>query len=77
MKVIIINSGGGLVSEMIAKFDGMQHKVVVVGEMPKANPFAPEPLLITNDRIDFNPIPYFEVEPSKFISKPKNNFKKR
>lgn len=44
--------------------------------------FLPEPLVITtektifNEQINYDPV-FYEKEPSKFFSKPKNNFKRR
>jgi hypothetical protein len=42
------------------------------------DPFAPTGIPIHNYRQDdFDGYKFYETEPSKFISKPKNNFKKR
>jgi hypothetical protein len=42
------------------------------------NPFEPEPMPIYNFRdIDAKEPVFYENEPSKFIGKPKNNFRKR
>ncbi len=77
MKKILIGGGGLLPMEVMAKLNGMFANVTVVAEMPKQMQFEPEPIYITNDRLEFEPMKFYEVEPSKFISKPKNNFKKR
>lgn len=62
----------------------MAKKIIVVASyslgvsaLKFAKSFEPEPILITNNRLEFNQIKVLGKTPSKYINKPKNNFKKR
>jgi hypothetical protein len=65
------------IKEAFAK-DIKDMKIAVVTKVERTDPFGPEPILITREREDDLKEPqYFEIEPSKFINKPRHNFKKR
>lgn len=56
--------------------DNNQAVVIVSTTEQLRSPFEPEPITIRNYKDVLKDTEYFEPLPSKFISKPKNNFKK-
>lgn len=77
-KVAIIGNGGvALAVEILSMAQRNSIEIVVINDTEQeiSKAFEPEPFLIKNTFIE--PPTYYEQQPSKFISKPKNNFKRR
>lgn len=77
-KVAIIGNGGvALAVEILSMAQRNSIEIVVINDAEQeiSKAFEPEPFLIKNTFIE--PPTYYEHKPSKFISKPKNNFKRR
>ncbi len=72
-KVIIIWSCG--LSHIATKALVKHNMGVVVVSSPPV--FEPEPLVFKKYEFQYEKPVFYENEPSKFMSKPKNNFKKR
>lgn len=80
-KVAIIGNGGvALAVEILSMAQRNSIEIVVINdtEQEKNKAFQPDPTIIRSYNYDFiEPPNYYEQQPSKFISKPKNNFKRR
>lgn len=79
MKKIIINTNGSKLSRL--RIHAILQRLLELEEeenqAKKTAVFQPEPITITNHRLDFKPTMFYEQKPSKYFDKPKNNFKKR
>jgi len=66
-----------ITSTLVTRFQELHPEIVIASVTEQLrSPFEPEPIRIINHRdLLADPI-FYENEPSKFISKPKNNFKK-
>lgn len=80
---LIVVGAHPITSVLVAKFQEVYPdvEIVSVNEHLK-NPFEPEPIpYVPNFKVDcfdkLLPKPIYENEPSKFISKPRHNFKRR
>jgi len=74
--IVLIASHGvqlSVLTERLMKIENVESVTV------KENPFEtePKPFVITANELDWNPKVYHEPDPSKFISKPKHNYRKR
>lgn len=80
-KVAIIGNGGvALAVEILSMAQRNSIEIVVINdtEQEKNKTFQPDPTIIRSYNYDFiEPPTYYEQQPSKFFSKPKNNFKRR
>jgi ketopantoate reductase len=80
MKGKIYLAGAGTIgTAIIAKIASMHTGIVIVSSNDHLkNPFETEPFIIHDNKSIKGESPvFYENEPSKFIGKPKNNFKKR
>tara|TARA_R110000850_G_scaffold277065_1_gene422022 strand:+ start:22377 stop:22613 length:237 start_codon:yes stop_codon:yes gene_type:complete len=78
MKRIIIISGASRINKL--RIHAILQRIIELEEenqLRRMKVFQPEPIPIFNHRLDFEPMNYYEHKPSKFMNKPKNNFKKR
>ena len=71
MKKIVIIGAHPIGYELAAAM----HELISEAVEIQQKQFEPEPFLIKNTFIE--PPTYYEHKPSKFISKPKNNYKRR
>ena len=64
-------------SIIVRRFQEVHPEILIVSVTEQVrSPFEPEPLQFRNYRDCTNNPEYFEPEPSKFIGKPKRNYKK-
>ena len=74
--IIVAVCGGVFEREMLSFLNANESFSVVDIESFNKSPFEPEPIIIKNVIAEIKPLVYYERKPSKFIEKPKNNFKK-
>lgn len=81
--VALIGNGAlGLAIEIMATAQRNDIEIVVINdaEQERNKAFEPEPIIIKNynhNLPEINLENYYEPQPSKFMNKPKNNFKRR
>ena len=74
---IILVGAHEITSMLVTRFQEVHPEIVIVSVTEQVrSPFEPDPMLIKNYRTCVNEREYFEPEPSKFIGKPKRNYKK-
>ncbi len=74
---IILVGAHEITSMLVTRFQEVNPEIIIVSVTEQLkSPFEPDPMLIKNYRTCVNESEYFKPEPSKFIGKPKRNFKK-
>ena len=75
MKKILIIGAHPIGYELAAAMHELIAEPIEIQQKQQSKAFEPEPFLIKNTFIE--PPTYYEHQPSKFINKPKNNYKRR
>ena len=76
MRKVMVLGCHEITSMLVTRFKEVHHEIVIVSVTEQLrSPFEPEPIILKNYRELDNPM-FYENEPSKFIGKPKRNFKK-
>lgn len=77
-RIILLNTLGFELAAAMHQFKVEKVEVVAVEQKEQNQLFSDEALRIKNYELEMIQCPnYYEQQPSKFISKPKNNFKRR
>lgn len=78
MKKVIIIAGNPIGYKLAAAMHELIAEPIEIQQKQQNQLFSDEALRIKNYELEMiQPLTYYEHQPSKFISKPKNNFKRR
>lgn len=78
MRKIVIIGANPIGYELAAAMHELLAEQIEIQQKQQNQLFSDEPLPIKNYELNvIEPPTYYEQQPSKFISKPKNNFKRR